>query len=63
MYKEYPKFYNYETKEYGRKSRTDDPLLSTYEILEKHSKIVEEYVVKYLGCPIISLNRPIIILV
>ena len=43
MYKEYPKFYNYETKEYGRKSRTDDPLLSNYEILEKHGKIIEEY--------------------
>lgn len=57
MYKEYPKFYNYETKEYGRKSRTDDPLLSTDEILEKHSKIVEEYAVKYLGGPIPDENK------
>lgn len=57
MYKEYPKFYNYETKEYGRKSRTDDPLLSTDEILEKHSKIVEEYAVKYLGGPIPEENK------
>ena len=51
MYKEYPKFYNYETKKYGRKSCTDDPLLSTDEILEKHSKIVEEYAIKYLSGP------------
>lgn len=57
MYKEYPKFYNYEVKEYGRKSRTDDPLLSTDEILEKHSKIVEEYAIKYLGGPIPEENK------
>lgn len=57
MYKEYPTFYYYETKEYGRKSRTDDPLLSTDEILEKHSKIVEEYAVKYLGGPIPEENK------
>ena len=57
MYKEYPKFYNYEVKEYGRKSRTDDPLLSTDEILERHSKIVEEYAVKYLGGPIPQENK------
>lgn len=57
MYKEYPTFYNYETKEYGRKSRTDDPLLSTEEILEKHSKIIEEYAVKYLGGPIPEENK------
>lgn len=57
MYKEYPKFYNYETKEYGRKSRTDDPLLSTEETLEKHSKIVEEYAVKHLGGPIPKENK------
>lgn len=31
MYKEYPHFYYYDTREYGRKSRTDDPLLSTAE--------------------------------
>lgn len=52
MYKEYPTFYYYDTKEYGRKSRTDDPLLSTEEVLEKHSKIIEEYALKYLGGPI-----------
>lgn len=57
MYKEYPTFYNYETKEYGRKSRTDDPLLTTDEILEKHSKIIEEYAIKYLGGPIPDENK------
>lgn len=57
MYKEYPTFYNYETKEYGRKSRTDDPLLSVDEILEKHSKIIEEYAVKYLSGPIPEENK------
>ena len=57
MYKEYPTFYNYETKEYGRKSRTDDPLLTTEEILEKHSKIIEEYAIKNLGGPIPEENK------
>ena len=57
MYKEYPTFYNYEVKEYGRKSRTDDPLLSVEELLEKHSKIIEEYAVKYLGGPIPEENK------
>lgn len=57
MYKEYPTFHNYETKEYGRKSRTDDPLLTTEELLEKHSKIIEEYAIKYLGGPIPDENK------
>lgn len=57
MYKEYPTFYYYDTKEYGRKSRTDDPLLTTDEILEKHSKIIEEYAIKYLGGPIPKENK------
>lgn len=57
MYREYPKIYNYETKEYGRKSRTDDPLLTTEELLEKHSKILEEYAVRYLGGPIPEENK------
>lgn len=57
MYKEYPKFYNYQTKEYGRKSRTDDPLLTVEELLERHSKIIEEYAVKYLGGPIPEENK------
>lgn len=57
MYKEYPRFYNYETFGYGRKSRTDDPLLSVEEVLEKHDKIIEEYAEKYLGGPIPEENK------
>lgn len=57
MYKEYPVFYNYKVKEYGRKSRLDDPLLSVDEVLEKHSKILEEYAEKHLGGPIPEENK------
>ena len=57
MYKEYPKFYNYEVLDYGRKSRTDDPLLSMEEVLQKHDKIIEEYAEKYLGGPIPPENK------
>ena len=56
MYKEYPKFYNYKTKKYGRKSRLDDPLLSVEEVLEKHNKILDEYAEKHLGGPIPEEN-------
>jgi hypothetical protein len=57
MHKEYPRFYNYETADYGRKSRTDDPLLSVDEVLDKHDKIIEEYAEKYLGGPIPEENK------
>ena len=57
MFKEYPKFYNYEVLDYGRKSRTDDPLLSVEEVLDKHDKIIEEYAEKYLGGPIPEENK------
>ena len=57
MYREPVSFYNYEVLEYDRKSRTDDPLLSVEEILEKHAKILEEYAVKYLGGPIPKENK------
>ena len=57
MYKEYPRFYNYEVLDYGRKSRTDDPLLSVEEVLDKHDKIIEEYAEKYLGGPIPEENK------
>ena len=57
MYKEYPKFYNYETLGYGRKSRTDDPLLSIEEVLDKHDKIIQEYAEKHLGGPIPEENK------
>lgn len=57
MYKDYPVFYNYETLEYDRKSRSDDPLLSVEEVLEKHGKILEEYAIKYLNGPIPEENK------
>ena len=57
MYKEYPVFYNYETMEYDRKSRFDDPYLSVAEVLEKHSRIIEEYALKYLSGPIPEENK------
>lgn len=57
MYKEYPKFYSYEVLEYDRKSRSDDPLLSVEEVLEKHAKMLEEYAIKYLGGPIPEENK------
>lgn len=56
MYKEYPVFYNYRVKKYGRKSRFDDPLLSVDEVLEKHNKILDEYAEKHLGGPIPEEN-------
>lgn len=57
MYKEYPKFYYYQTKEYGRKSRMDDPLLSVEETLLKHSEIIDDYAQKYLGGSIPEENK------
>ena len=57
MYREYPTFLYYEVLEYGRKSRTDDPLMSVEEILEKHSKIVDEYARKHLGGSIPDENK------
>lgn len=57
MYKEYPHFLANEVLEYNRKSRTDDPLLTLEEILEKHSKILEEYAINNLGGPIPLENK------
>lgn len=56
MYKEYPTFLAHEVGKYGRKSRTDDPLLSVEEVLERHDKILDEYAEKYLGGPIPEEN-------
>ena len=49
MYKEYPKFTNKEVLKYGRKSQTDDPLLSVDEVLARHDTILNEYSEKHLG--------------
>ena len=57
MFKEYPKFYSHEILDYGRKSRTDDPLLSVEEVLDKHDKIIEEYATKHFGGPIPEENK------
>lgn len=57
MYKEYPKFLAHEVMEYGRKSRTDDPLLTWEEVLEKHSKILEEYAINNFGAPVPEENK------
>ena len=57
MYRETPIFYNYEVREYDRKSRSDDPLLSVEEVLERHSKILEEYALKNLGGLIPEENK------
>lgn len=57
MYKEYPKFTSDEVADYGRKSRTDDPLLSVEEVLAKHDAILNEYAMKYLGGPIPEENK------
>ena len=57
MYKEYPKFLAHEVLEYGRKSRTDDPLLTLEEVLEKHSKILEEYAIRNFGAPVPEENK------
>jgi DNA invertase Pin-like site-specific DNA recombinase len=57
MYREIPKFYSYEVLEYDRKSRSDDPLLSVEEVLERHGKILEEYALKHLGGLIPEENK------
>ena len=57
MYREQVTFHCYEVLEYDRKSRTDDPLMTVDEILEKHGKILEEYASKNLGGPIPEENK------
>lgn len=42
---------------YLRKSRNDDPLLSVEEVLEKHMKILDEWIDKNLNAPIPECNR------
>ena len=57
MYMQYPTVYNYETLEYDRKSRFDNPLLTIEELLERHGKILEEYAIKHLDGPIPEENK------
>ena len=57
MYREMPKIYSHETLEYDRKSRSDDPLLSVDEVLERHEKILEQYAITNLGGPIPEENK------
>lgn len=57
MYKEQVTLYCHEILEYNRKSRTDDPLLSVDEVLEKHGKQLEEYAVRNFGGPIPKENK------
>ena len=52
MYKEYPKFKPDEILEYLRKSRSDDPTLSVEEVLEKHERLLNEWVDRNLDAPI-----------
>lgn len=57
MYKNYPKFYNYEVLEYDRKSRADDKSLTVEEVLERHGKILDDYARTHLGGPIPEENK------
>ena len=57
MYNNYPKFYNYETLEYDRKSRSDDKSLTVEEVLERHAKILDDYANNYLGGSIPEENK------
>ena len=57
MFRELPTFYNYETLEYDRKSRLDDPLMTVEEVLEKHGRMMDEYANRHLGGPIPEENK------
>jgi hypothetical protein len=56
MYKEYPHFKPEEVLEYSRKSRSDDPLLTVEQVLEKHSTILKEWKDRNLDAPIPKEN-------
>lgn len=57
MYREQIVLYSHEVIEYDRKSRSDDPLLSVEEVLERHGRILNEYAVQNLGGPIPEENK------
>ena len=52
MWKEYPTFKPDEILKYKRKSRTDDPMLTIEEVLEKHESILNEWIERNLDAPI-----------
>ena len=52
MYKEYPKFLPEEILVYLRKSRSDDPMLTIEEVLEKHERDLKEWADRNLDYPI-----------
>ena len=56
MYREMPTFQPNEILVYLRKSRSDDPMLSVEEVLEKHTIILNEWIEKYLDAPIPEEN-------
>ncbi len=56
MYKEYPTFKPEEVLEYLRKSRSDDPMLSIEEVLEKHESILSDWQEKNLNSRIPEEN-------
>lgn len=56
-YIDYTQFKADEIIEYLRKSRSDDPLLSVEEVLEKHEAILDEWAEKYLGEKIPEENK------
>ena len=57
MFRELPTFYSYETLEYDRKSRLDDPLMTVEEVLEKHGRMLDEYAKRHLGDSIPEENK------
>ena len=52
MWREYPKLKPEEILKYKRKSRSDDPMLSVEEVLEKHEAILNEWTERNLDAPI-----------
>ena len=56
MYKEYAKLLPDEILVYLRKSRSDDPMLSVEEVLEKHESILRDWIEKNLDGPIPEEN-------
>ncbi len=52
MYREIPHFEPDEVLEYLRKSRSDDPMLSVEEVLEKHETILSDWAERNLDAPI-----------